>query len=141
MVFECNMLSATAGWSRTTETLYDYISGKRRCVAPDARSAGVAFLRGQTTADRRGLGPRNQEESNPLDRYVLVDLRSSPSHCVKSRNFEDEWTQAHSARLLATRPKTVSVGSDAWTLREVQRLGASLGGARPQQQQLVQAFA
>ena len=49
MVSKFNMLSTAASSSnRTINGLDSDTAVKRRCLAPDARSAGVASLRGQT---------------------------------------------------------------------------------------------
>ena len=70
------MLSAAASSTRMIDELDDDAAKWRRCFAPDARSAGGASLRGQTTSGWLGLGPRVQEKRigrAPLRGYVLVD--------------------------------------------------------------------
>ena len=58
MVSKFKTLSTTASSRRTVDELVGDTAGWRRYVAPGAQSAGRASLRGQTTVNWRGLGPR-----------------------------------------------------------------------------------
>ena len=74
------MLSMTASSNRSTDGLDGDTAVERRRFAPDARSAGGALLRGQTTVGWRERGPREHEEGTrrePLRGYVLVDFSSN----------------------------------------------------------------
>ena len=106
---------------------------QRLCFAPDALSAGArcVSLRPDYSRLWRGLGHKNQERPTrraPLRGYVLVDYSSSSSsssssqsHCELQNIKTGRLYVAHSAGLFAARPEAVSVGSDAWALRAVQR--------------------
>ena len=63
VVSKFKILSTTASSSRTINELDGDTAVQRRCFAPDARSAGGAFLRGQTTVGWRGLGPREMHSA------------------------------------------------------------------------------
>ena len=70
--------------SRTMDALDGDTAGYRRCVAPDAQSAGGASLRGQPTVGWRGFEPRYQEKRTrraPLGGFVDYSSSSQP-HCV-----------------------------------------------------------
>ena len=110
-----------------------------------AARLSVAMLQ-QSTGAGSGRCQEKRTRHALLRGYVLVDY-SRGSWCSSSKQqqqqqsvalchntkYQDRLTQAHSARLFAARPEAVSVDSDAWILRAVQRLSASLCGARPQQ--------
>ena len=141
MVSKFKMLSTTASSSRAIDELDGDTAGWRSWVAPDAQSAGGASLRGQT-----GAGSGLDIKRSALGAHLSVDMYSSRLKqqqqsvaLCHNKNYQDRLTLEHPTRLFAARPEAVSVSSYSWIPRAVQRLSASLCGARPQQQS-VSAF-
>ena len=125
MLSKFKMLSTTANSSRTT----DELDGDSCITTLLARRAVGASLRGQTTVGWRGLGPRDQEKRPwraPLRKYVTRRLHcrtaataTAVSHIVKRKIPRQVDSSALGTSL--RRQTTVSLGSDAWVLRAVQR--------------------
>ena len=113
---EFKMFSTKINNGRTIDELDGDPTVSRRFFAPDARSAGGASLRRQTTttAGWGGFGPRYQEKRTrrlPLGGYVLVDYSSSgkaatPAAAAVSNivNYKTP-RRVDSARLSAARRK------------------------------------
>ena len=86
-------------------------------------------LCGQTTVAWRGLGSKDQEKRTrhaSLRGYVrvLVDytaVQQERSVTKLNPKYQDRLALAHSPRLFAVRPETVSLGSGVWVLRAGQR--------------------
>ena len=70
-----SLFSTTVSGSEAIDEMDGDTAVERRCFAPEARSAGEASLRGQTTVGWRGRGPRGQEKRTrgaPLRGYVVL---------------------------------------------------------------------
>ena len=143
VVSKLKMLSTTATSSRTTNELDGDTAGWRRCVAPDAQSAGDASLYSQTSVGWRGLSLDTKRSALGAHLSVVTyswTTAAAVSRIVSHTKYQDRLTRPHSARRFAARPEAFSVDSDAWILRAGQRFSASLRDARPQRQ-LGSAFA
>ena len=121
---------------------------QRRCFAPDAQPTIGGPLRRQTTVGWRGLGPRDEGKRTrraPLRTRRFYSSSSSSTQSTLGCFVVSKYKiprQVDSSALGASPPDR---RQPAWlrTLgfyTQYSALGASLRGARPQQQQLVSPF-
>ena len=118
---------------------------QRRCFPPAAQSAvgaSLSWLDCSRLARIRASRPREAHSAltplwirtHRLQQQSVSHVLVSDAFLCHNTKYPDSFFRAHSARLFAARPDALSVVSDAWGLRPVQRTRRVFRGARPQQQ-------